>query len=233
MQASVFDFNYSLMEEGQDPIWMGIGLNTGNFVAGNIGSREQMEYTVIGEEVNLASRIESKAAQGMVYISQATYDAIKETTLAIKMSPVRLKGVPAPVTMYSVRGHRFVDGSDVSAHHQSYYLALPVSLVLNDEKTRGFIPRRSLDETGVVFELHVKEPCPPGATLALQPYLHEFPDVAPLVVKVLSGAEAFSEKTRFFVVNVQLVEENDFVTRFLLAKELLESQVDPNDITRG
>ncbi len=37
MQASVFDFNYSLMEEGQDPIWMGIGLNTGEFVAGNIG----------------------------------------------------------------------------------------------------------------------------------------------------------------------------------------------------
>ena len=64
MQASVFDFNYSLMEEGQDPIWMGIGLNTGNFVAGNIGSREQMEYTVIGDEVNLASRIEAARPVG-------------------------------------------------------------------------------------------------------------------------------------------------------------------------
>jgi hypothetical protein len=59
------------------------------------------------------------------------------------------------------------------------------------------------------------------------------PDVAPFVVKVLSGGEAFSEKTRFNVLNVQLVEENDFVTRFFLAKEVLESPVDPGDITRG
>jgi class 3 adenylate cyclase len=233
MQASVFDFNYSLMEEGQDPIWMGIGLNTGKFVAGNIGSQEQMEYTVIGEEVNLASRIESKAAQGMVYISQSTYEAVKESTLGIKMAPIRLKGVPDPITMYSVRGHLSVRDADTGGAHQSFYLALPVSLSLNDKRLRGFIPRCSIDETGAIFELHVKDPCPAGATLELQPYFHEMPDVDPFTVKVLSGGEAFSEKTRFNVVNVQLVEENDFVTRFLLAKEVLESPVDPGDITRG
>lgn len=57
------------------------------------------------------------------------------------------------------------------------------------------------------------------------------PDVDPFTVKVLSGGEAFSDKTQFNLVNVQLVEENDFVTRFLLAKEVLESPVDPGDIT--
>jgi hypothetical protein len=233
MQAAVFDFNYSLMEEGQDPIWMGIGLNTGKFLAGNIGSLEQMEYTVIGEEVNLASRIESIAAQGMVYVSDSTYEAVEDSILAIRMNPVQLKGVPAPVTIYSVRGHRFICSTDENAAHQTYCLALPVSLVLNEKKVRGFVPSCSLDETGVVFELHVKEACPVGATLTLQPYLHELREVEPLAVKVLSGTEAYSEKTRFYVVNVQLVEENDFVTRFLLAKEMLESPIDPSEITRG
>jgi hypothetical protein len=98
---------------------------------------------------------------------------------------------------------------------------------------RGFIPRCGIDETGAIFELHVKDPCAAGVTLELQPFFHEMPDVAPFVVKVLSSGEAFSEKTRFNVLNVQLVEENDFVTRFLLAKEVLESPVDPGDITRG
>jgi adenylate cyclase len=230
MQASVFDFNYSLMNEGQDPIWMGIGLNTGEFVAGNIGSREQMEYTVIGDEVNLSSRIESKAAQGMVYISESTYAEVEDSTLAIKMAPIQLKGVSAPTTMYSVRG---VSAIRNDSRHQSIYLALPASLVQDGNERRGFIPRCNIDESGTVFELHTKDPCNAEETLMLKPYLHEMPDVPPLVVKVLSVVEARSENTAFHMVQVELTEENDFVTRFLLDKETLESPIDPGDITRG
>jgi len=106
MHNALFDFNYALIEEGQKPIQMGIGLNTGRFLAGNVGSEQQMEYTVIGDTVNLASRIEAKAARGQIYISHSTFERVRGRVYAIRMDPTYVKGKEEPIQIYSVRGMR-------------------------------------------------------------------------------------------------------------------------------
>jgi class 3 adenylate cyclase len=56
-----------------------IGINSGPMLAGNIGAADRMEYTVMGKEVNVASRLSSAAKPGQILLSDATYDAIPHT----------------------------------------------------------------------------------------------------------------------------------------------------------
>jgi len=71
-------FNQQRINEGQIPIFIGIGVNTGEIIAGNIGCSERMEYTVIGDHVNIASRLESltKEFQAPLIISEYTYEQL-------------------------------------------------------------------------------------------------------------------------------------------------------------
>ncbi|MDF1662827.1 MAG: adenylate/guanylate cyclase domain-containing protein [Planctomycetota bacterium] len=104
MQNALLLFNLELNAEGHSDIQMGIGLNSGNFIAGNLGSEKRMEYTVIGDNVNLSSRVESKAGRGNVFISPACYERAEKKPLVIRLQPTELKGIPQPVPIYSVRG---------------------------------------------------------------------------------------------------------------------------------
>ena len=87
-------FNCELIEEGQPTIQMGIGLNAGNFIAGNLGSERRMEYTVIGDNVNLAQRVESKAGRGNVFVSPTVYERCGDGKLIVsQLQPVKVKGM--------------------------------------------------------------------------------------------------------------------------------------------
>ncbi|MFM9625721.1 adenylate/guanylate cyclase domain-containing protein, partial [Streptomyces turgidiscabies] len=83
---------------------MGIGLNSGHFIAGNMGSERRMEYTCIGDNVNLAQRLESRAGRGQVFISESTFERTTGKCLAVKLKPTFVKGKANAVTIYSVRG---------------------------------------------------------------------------------------------------------------------------------
>ena len=104
MQNALYRFNCELLKEGQDPIRMGIGLNSGDFVAGNLGSEQKIEYTVIGRNVNLAQRIEAQAGRYQVFISESTLQKIRPYVTAIKFPPQALKNVEDLVPIYCVRG---------------------------------------------------------------------------------------------------------------------------------
>lgn len=104
MQNALYLFNLELQAEGSPPIHMGIGLNSGSFVAGNMGSERRMEYTVIGDNVNLAQRIESKSGRGMVLVAPSTWENARERVIACRLKPAALKGKAKPIETYCVRG---------------------------------------------------------------------------------------------------------------------------------
>jgi len=80
----------------------GIGINTGHAIVGNIGTKDRMEYTAIGDNVNLASRLCAFAKGGQVVISQSTYNLVKDKIQAKKLGEIKVKGKSKPLTVYEV-----------------------------------------------------------------------------------------------------------------------------------
>jgi len=111
MQNAVFTFDIQLEYEHQRPIHLGVGCNTGDFAGGNIGGANRMEYTVIGDNVNLAQRIESLASRWQVLVAHETFAAISSICSAIKLLPVLVKGKTEPIPVYSIRCIQLPDAS--------------------------------------------------------------------------------------------------------------------------
>ena len=80
-----------------------IGINTGEVVSGNIGSQTRMDYTVVGDNVNVTSRIESNARPSEVHISESTYLDVKDSIVAVRLDPVTVKNRVQPVQVYAVQ----------------------------------------------------------------------------------------------------------------------------------
>jgi adenylate cyclase len=97
-------WNLTRVAEGKLPVDIGIGLNTDTVVSGNIGSKKRMDYTVIGDGVNLAARLESacKAYGAKILISEFTYAQLKSTYYTREVDLVVVKGKTKPVGVYEV-----------------------------------------------------------------------------------------------------------------------------------
>jgi len=102
MQRALAALNHDWENRGQSPLRMGVGVNTGPVTAGNIGSSKRMDYTVIGDAVNLASRLCANAAGGQILVSESTYAQLSGKVPARRLDPIRVKGKETPVELHEI-----------------------------------------------------------------------------------------------------------------------------------
>jgi adenylate cyclase len=97
-----------LNQEGTTRGWpdlrVGIGVNTGVVTAGNIGSPKRIDYTVIGDAVNVSSRLCSNAQPGQILISESTVAEVDGMFQLKSLDPLQLKGKSAPMPVFNVVG---------------------------------------------------------------------------------------------------------------------------------
>jgi adenylate cyclase len=104
MQRAVEQYNFDRAARGDTPIEIGIGINTGPVVAGYLGSSQTMSYSVIGDTVNMASRLCDIAQPGEVLISEYTNLIVKTNFHTMARAPVCVKGKETAIRSYSVIG---------------------------------------------------------------------------------------------------------------------------------
>lgn len=105
MLKKVDELDKKWQEEGKPSIQIGVGINTGEVFIGNIGSEKRMEYTVIGDTVNLASRLEgyNKTYKTHILISSTTYENSKNFINVNKISDVEIRGKAEKMDIYEVK----------------------------------------------------------------------------------------------------------------------------------
>ena len=103
MQAAMDEVNFLNAADGLPHLEMGVAVNTGAVVVGNIGSERRAKYSVVGAHVNFTSRIESFALGGQVLISAATYERVKDLVEIGDVLSAEMKGIPGRATLYEVR----------------------------------------------------------------------------------------------------------------------------------
>jgi hypothetical protein len=102
MQNALRALNEEMVEEGYPPLEMGIGINTGSVIVGNIGSEVRVKYGIVGAGMNMASRIESNSTGDQVLIGETTYEAVKEKVTTQPAQTVMMKGLRKPLVYYPV-----------------------------------------------------------------------------------------------------------------------------------
>jgi adenylate cyclase len=228
MQEKLWSFNLALKSEGQQPIHMGVGLNTGEFVAGNIGSEDKIEFTLIGDTVNLAARIEELAGRSQVLVSETTWFPIKDRVCAVQLPPVTLKGKSKPVTIYSIRAIQ--DGS-----HDGCILALPchLSTPAGCDIGRGIITGSKGSGATLQLFLHTDISSIPGDVLIIRLVLAEYHQPLCFPATVASCSTAAHEENVVYTKIVLTAINDEAALAFFTPGSCLVTAYSWNDMGRA
>ncbi len=109
MQCAMADVNAAHARRGLPRFEMGIGINTGEAVVGNIGSEQRAKYAVVGAAVNLAGRVEGCTVGGQIFLGPRTYACVRDLVEVGEPLSVEVKGLAEPLLLYELRaiGGRF------------------------------------------------------------------------------------------------------------------------------
>jgi len=117
MMAGLRQLNDKWIAEGKSPLDIGIGINTGMMMVGNMGSAQRFDYTVMGDQVNLGSRLEgaNKGYRTNILISEFTWERVKDRFACMELDSVRVKGKTQPVKIYQLIGEKGLPDDHVEA----------------------------------------------------------------------------------------------------------------------
>ncbi|HNQ97979.1 MAG TPA: adenylate/guanylate cyclase domain-containing protein, partial [Treponemataceae bacterium] len=136
MRSALVEFNKGRGSTDKPVIRIGCGLNTGPCLAGQIGSAQRMEYTVIGDAVNLASRIEAlnKPFGTDILISENTLKLVADYVVVEPMPPIKVKGKEAPLQIYALINLKGHSGPQTLAEVRSLLGIVPPQKQVNPEE---------------------------------------------------------------------------------------------------
>jgi class 3 adenylate cyclase/predicted small secreted protein len=161
MQIAMQEINAENEADGLPHLEMGVAVNTGEVVVGNIGSEKRAKYGAVGSQVNFTGRLESFTVGGQVLISQGTYDLLSDILDVRDILEVAMKGVPGKVKLYDIRGIRgqheaHLEDRDETPIELSTGIEVEVfgmdQKILQDTGTRATITHVSLTSGTMLFE---------------------------------------------------------------------------------
>ncbi|NET48987.1 MAG: adenylate/guanylate cyclase domain-containing protein [Merismopedia sp. SIO2A8] len=188
MQLAMDTVNLKLDEWGLPRLQMGIGINTGEAVVGNIGSEKHTKYSAIGKQVNLAYRIESYTVGGQVLISGQTLELVKPLVIVDERIQIIPKGLSQPITVFSLKGIRD-DDALVLPHEEQLLRRLPVPVFVQ------FVLLDGKQMSGKVWPGQIIKLSSRGAELSLQSSDNRMPPLVPmsdLKLNLFLGDRAYS-----------------------------------------
>jgi adenylate cyclase len=133
------DINGQHAASGLPRFEMGIGVNTGEAVVGNIGSEQRAKYAVVGSAVNVAARVEGATVGGQVFITTATYELIRDVAEVAEPVAIQMKGLTEALLLYDLRalGGRFAPPPAAPDHDPDAGVSLPVRCWVIEGKIVG------------------------------------------------------------------------------------------------
>ena len=169
MQNATFALNAELRKADLQSVGMTIGLNAGSFFAGNIGSQDRMEFTVIGDTINVAARIQALAHQGQVLASMDVLERLRDHLGMFTYGEVPIRGRAGRVPVASVRAlEKGRDGSRIEV-----VCCVPVHVpTTGQDPSAGNLPQGQmvaahLDDAGVEVEILSDTPLEQGQETSL------------------------------------------------------------------
>lgn len=154
--------NVARAAAGEKQIHIGIGLNNGDVIMGNIGSEDHMDYTVIGDAVNIAARLCSAARGGQIVISNSVADKVRDLSTLTRLEPIMVKGKAKPLEI-----HEVIDVTGAARMAMRRLMNATVEYQLAGlEEYKGHAVAKNLSSSGCLIE--VPAPIGIGSRLTLK-----------------------------------------------------------------
>jgi class 3 adenylate cyclase len=204
MQSKMPEINGLQRREGLPELVMGIGINTGEVIVGNIGSQKRSKYGAVGSAINTAYRVESYTVGGQVLINSTTHERVKHLVQVRGTVGVQFKGMDHPSTLYDVAGIKGRHGVSLPEKEPMDFISLEPPLALRcflfsgktmvDESIPGYIT--GVDASGA--EATMGRELPVHSNLKVLLPTEEEANVFEFYAKVvsLSGSESVSSGIR-------------------------------------
>jgi adenylate cyclase len=177
MQLAMAAVNDQNRQDGLPDVDMGIAVNTGEVVVGNIGSAKRAKYGVVGSPMNLTSRIESYTIGGQILIAETTRQELGPLVRVMEQLEIEAKGIDQPITVYDVQGlgepyNLFLPARDEALVTLREAIPLRYTLVEGKHLDRTMFTGSFVKLSAKGGELHTDHPVAPWSDIRVQ-LLHQ------------------------------------------------------------